>query len=199
MCCDPRLTDIGRARKIRESAKMEWIERAVPKMVKDGRRVIVVCFFTEMFDLIGPVLRKQGIPFSMIRQGVNNREAQKEAFKEGRTKVFLLGLKAGGRGADLPEADTVIHVDPWWNPQAHDQATDRAHRIGQKNTVLNLRLFIEGSFEERVMEIQERKRIFAESLDDVSVLDEGKITEDDVREMLRPLQEVDYEEEALAD
>jgi SNF2 family DNA or RNA helicase len=145
------------------------------------------------------MLDKHGVPYSMIRQKVNNREAQKDAFKDGRNPVFLLGLKAGGRGADLPEADTVIHVDPWWNPKAHDQATDRAHRMGQKNTVLNLRLFIEGSFEERVMEIQERKRIFADSLDDETVLDESKITEDDVRAMLRPLQEVDNEEEALAD
>jgi len=128
-----------------QSAKMEWIERTIPAMVKEGRRVLVVCYFSEMFDLIGPVLSKHGVPYSMIRQGVNNREAQKEAFKEGRSRVFLLGLKSGGRGNDLPEADTVIHVDPWWNPKAHDQATDRAHRIGQLNTVRNLRLFIEGS------------------------------------------------------
>jgi hypothetical protein len=199
VCCDPRLTDLGRDRNITESAKMAWIEKRVPEMVKEGRRVLVVCYFTEMFDIIGPMLDKHGVPYSMIRQKVNNREAQKDAFKDGRNPVFLLGLKAGGRGADLPEADTVIHVDPWWNPKAHDQATDRAHRMGQKNTVLNLRLFIEGSFEERVMEIQERKRIFADSLDDETVLDESKITEDDVRAMLRPLQEVDNEEEALAD
>ncbi len=177
---------------------MDWIERTVPAMVKEGRRVLLVCYFSEMFDLIGPVLDRHGVPYSMIRQGVNNREAQKEAFKEGRTKVFLLGLKSGGRGTDLPEADTVVHVDPWWNPKAHDQATDRAHRMGQQSTVLNLRLFIEGSFEERVMEIQERKRLFADSLDDESVLDESKITEEDVREMLRPVQETEDEDEDLA-
>lgn len=198
VCCDPRLTDMGRDRKIKESAKMDWIERTVPAMVKEGRRVLLVCYFSEMFDLIGPVLDRHGVPYSMIRQGVNNREAQKEAFKEGRTKVFLLGLKSGGRGTDLPEADTVVHVDPWWNPKAHDQATDRAHRMGQQNTVLNLRLFIEGSFEERVMEIQERKRLFADSLDDETVLDESKITEEDVREMLRPLQETADDDEDMA-
>jgi hypothetical protein len=198
VCCDPRLTDMGRDRKIKESAKMDWIERTVPAMVKEGRRVLLVCYFSEMFDLIGPVLDRHGVPYSMIRQGVNNREAQKEAFKEGRTKVFLLGLKSGGRGTDLPEADTVVHVDPWWNPKAHDQATDRAHRMGQQNKVLNLRLFIEGSFEERVMEIQERKRLFADSLDDETVLDESKITEEDVREMLRPLQETADDDEDMA-
>jgi SNF2-related domain/Helicase conserved C-terminal domain len=191
VCCDPRLTEMGRERNLAESAKLKWIEENIPVMVEEGRRVLVVAYFSEFFDLIGPVLKERGIAYSMIRQGVNNREAEKEAFKAGRTRVFLLGLKSGGRGTDLPEADTVCHLDPWWNPKSHDQATDRAHRMGQQNTVLNLRLFIEGSFEERVMEIQERKRLFADSLDDESVLDEGKITEDDIREMLRPLRDLD--------
>lgn len=195
VCCDPRLTEIGRNRGVEGSAKLEWISENIRPMVEEGRRILLVCYFTEFFDLIGPVLEDQGIPFSIIRADVKNREAQKEAFKEGRTRVFLLGLKSGGRGTDLPEADTVIHVDPWYNPKAHDQATDRAHRIGQLNSVLNLRLFIEGSFEERVIAIQERKRIFADSLDDESLLDEGKITPDDVKEMLRPLKDLEEDDQ----
>lgn len=194
VCCDPRLTDIGLSRGITESAKMKWLEEQIPQMVAAGRRILVVCFFASMFDLMIKMLQEKGIGFSMIRAGVNKRDAEKAAFKEGRTQVFLLGLKSGGRGTDLPEADTVVHVDPWWNPKAHDQATDRAHRIGQKKTVLNIRLYIEGSFEERVLEIQERKRLFADSFDEESIFDEGRITDEDVQEMLRPLREIDDEE-----
>lgn len=193
VCCDPRLTDIGISRGITESAKMRWLEEQIPQMVAEGRRILVVCFFASMFDLVIKMLEAKGIGFSMIRAGVNKRDAEKAAFKEGRNPVFLLGLKSGGRGTDLPEADTVVHVDPWWNPKAHDQATDRAHRIGQKKTVLNIRLYIEGSFEERVLEIQERKRLFADSFDEESIFDEGRITDEDVQEMLRPLRDVDDE------
>ena len=82
----------------------------------------------------------------------------------------------------------MIHLDPWYNPKAHDQATDRAHRMGQTNTVTNLRLFVEGSIEERVIEIQDRKRLFADSLDSEEIFDEHKITHDDILEMLKPLQ-----------
>lgn len=198
VCVHPLLTDVGASRNIEQSAKLDWIRENVGTMVTEGRRVLVVGFFTQFFDILGPVLDRMGIPYSMIRSDVGNRDAQKEAFKSGKTRVFLLGLKSGGRGTDLPEADTVIHVDPWYNPKAHDQATDRAHRMGQVNTVLNIRLFIEGSFEERVIEIQERKRLFADSLDDETVLDEAKITKDDILEMLKPLQELSAEEQEAA-
>lgn len=191
VCTDPRLTSLGRARSITESAKFSWIQENLPRLVSEGRRVLVVCFFSEFFDLLGPWLRQQSITFSMIRSGVTDRERQKEAFKEGRAQVFLLGLKSGGRGLDLPEADVVLHLDPWWNPQAHAQATARAHRMGQTKSVLVMRLLIEGSLEERVLEIQDRKRQFASALDDVTLLDESKISEDDIRTMLLPMRDVE--------
>lgn len=191
VCTDPRLTSLGRARSITESAKFSWIEENLPQLVSEGRRVLVVCFFSEFFDLLTPWLKRRGIAFSMIRSGVTDRERQKEAFKEGRSKVFLLGLKSGGRGLDLPEADVVLHVDPWWNPQAHAQATARAHRMGQTQSVLVVRLLIEGSLEERVLEIQDRKRQFASALDDVTLLDESRISEEDIRTMLLPMRELE--------
>ena len=191
VCTDPRLTSLGRARSITESAKFSWIQENLPQFVSEGRRVLVVCFFSEFFDLLGQWLDSQRIAFSMIRSGVTDRERQKEAFKEGRANVFLLGLKSGGRGLDLPEADVVIHIDPWWNPQAHAQATARAHRLGQTQSVLVVRLLIEGSLEERVLEIQDRKRQFASALDDVTLLDESRISEEDIRTMLLPMRELE--------
>ena len=189
VCCDPSLTSIGREQNVVGSAKLDWLAPKLDEMHMEGRRVLLVGFFVEFFHLIEAMLVAKGIAYSKIigSMTATKRESEKQAFKAGVTSVFLLGLKSGGRGTDLPEADTVIHLDPWYNPKAHDQATDRAHRIGQKNTVTNLRLFVEGSIEERVIEIQDRKRLFADSLDSEAIFDEHKITNDDILEMLKPL------------
>lgn len=186
---DPSLTSIGREQGVVGSAKLDWLTSKLDELHIEGRRVLLVGFFVEFFHLIEAVLVAKGIAYSKIIGSMTptKRESEKQAFKSGVTNVFLLGLKSGGRGTDLPEADTVIHLDPWYNPKAHDQATDRAHRIGQKNTVTNLRLFVEGSIEERVIEIQDRKRLFADSLDSAAIFDEHKITSDDILEMLKPL------------
>lgn len=193
VCCDPSMTDIGRERGVTGSAKLEWLLPRLDVMLAEGRRILLVGFFVEFFGLIEEALLAKDVAYSKIVGSMTpaQREVQKTRFKEGLTRVFLLGLKSGGRGTDLPEADTVIHLDPWYNPKAHDQATDRAHRIGQVNTVVNLRLFIEGSIEERVIEIQDRKRRFADSLDSLEIFDEHKVTKEDIDEMLKPLDFLD--------
>lgn len=192
VCCDPSLTEVGRNQGLTGSAKLDWLGPQLDQMLGDGRKVLLVGYFVEFFQLIEAMLFRKGIAYSKIVGTMSpaKREAEKVAFKGGHTNVFLLGLKSGGRGADLPEADTVIHLDPWYNPKAHDQATDRAHRMGQRNTVLSLRLFVQGSIEERVLQIQDRKRLFADSLDSEEIFDEHQVTREDIIEMLKPLEQM---------
>ena len=102
-------------------------------------------------------------------------------------KVFLIMLKSGGTGLNLASSDVVIHLDLWWNPQAENQATDRAHRIGQTNTVEVIRLVSKGTIEEKVLDLQEKKKELSEKLIDAESLDQnliGKLTEKDIKELL---------------
>lgn len=192
VCCDPSLTEVGRNHGVLGSTKLDWLGPQLDRMLADGRKILLVSSLTEFFKLVEAMLFRKGIAYSKIVGTMlpGKRESEKIAFKSGRTSVFLLGLKSGGRGTDLPEADTVIHLDPWYNPKAHDQATDRAHRMGQKNEVLSMRLFVQGSIEERVIQLQDRKRMFADSLDSDEIFDEHKVTREDIMEMLKPLEQV---------
>lgn len=102
-------------------------------------------------------------------------------------KVFLIMLKSGGTGLNLASSDVVIHLDLWWNPQAENQATDRAHRIGQTNTVEVIRLVSKGTIEEKVLDLQEKKKELSEKLIDAESLDQnliGELTEKDIKELL---------------
>ncbi|MNV57750.1 hypothetical protein D3C71_1500960 [compost metagenome] len=102
--------------------------------------------------------------------------------------LFLISLKAGGVGLNLPQADTVIHYDPWWNPAVENQATDRAHRIGQTQSVWVIKLVARGTIEERILALQERKAQLAGSLySDSAARKEPLFTEGDLAELLQPL------------
>ena len=116
--------------------------------------------FTSMLDLIEPELERAGIAFVELRGDTRDR-ATPVAVPGGEVPVFLISLKAGGTGLNLTAADTVIHYDPWWNPAVEDQATDRAHRIGQDKPVFVYKLIAQGTVEERMLELQERKRALA--------------------------------------
>jgi SNF2 family DNA or RNA helicase len=118
----------------------------------------------------------------------STRDRQKvvDAFEAGRSDVFLISLKAGGTGLNLTSADTVVHYDPWWNPAAQDQATDRAYRIGQARPVFAYSLFVGGSVEERVVRLQQRKRWLSSTL-----LGDGAanaaFTEEEIEHLFAPL------------
>ena len=102
--------------------------------------------------------------------------------------LFLISLKAGGVGLNLPQADTVIHYDPWWNPAVENQATDRAHRIGQTSQVFVYKLVASGTIEERMLSLQERKAALAEGmLSGAQMRKQALFTEDDVAQLLKPL------------
>ena len=109
-------------------------------------------------------LKKEKIKYVKITGATRDRKTPVEKFQEGEIPVFLISLKAGGTGLNLTAADTVIHYDPWWNPAAENQATDRAHRIGQTNPVFVHKLVSEGSIEERILELQARKSKLVEAL-----------------------------------
>jgi SNF2 family DNA or RNA helicase len=114
-----------------------------------------------MLDLIKPLLVETGTDFVELRGDTTDRAGPVARFQRGRVPIFLISLKAGGTGLNLTAADTVIHYDPWWNPAVEDQATDRAHRIGQDKPVFVYKLVAQGTVEERMIELQQRKKALA--------------------------------------
>lgn len=164
ICCDPRLVKgldpAGKAR----SAKLELLRQMLPEAVDEGRRILVFSQFTSMLALIEAELTEMGLEYVKLTGRTRDRERPVRRFQAGQIPVFLISLKAGGAGLNLTAADTVIHYDPWWNPAVEDQATGRAHRIGQADQVFSWRLITAGSVEERVMQLQQNKRQLIEGL-----------------------------------
>jgi len=170
-CCDPRLVKLPSARQIQTSSKLDELLEMLGEMIPEGRRVLVFSQFTSMLDLIAPRLKAAGIPFVELRGDTRDRARPVEAFQAGEVPVFLISLKAGGRGLNLTAADTVIHYDPWWNPAVEDQASDRAHRIGQTKSVFVFKLVASDTVEERILELQQRKAALA----NIAFMDEAEI------------------------
>jgi superfamily II DNA or RNA helicase len=164
VCCDPRLVNVRTAETVKESAKFELLFDLLPNLLDQGRRVLVFSQFTSMLALMAQELKERELGFQMLTGSTRNRQAEIDAFEGGKSDVFLLSLKAAGTGLNLTSADTVIHYDPWWNPAAQAQATDRAYRIGQKNPVFVYNLIVAGSVEEQMLGLQRRKRFLAESI-----------------------------------
>ncbi|HQT76216.1 MAG TPA: C-terminal helicase domain-containing protein, partial [Rhodopila sp.] len=127
------------------------------EMIAEGRRVLLFSQFTTMLDLMKPGLAEAGIPFVELRGDTADRAAPVQRFEAGEVPLFLISLKAGGRGLNLTSADTVIHYDPWWNPAVEDQASDRAYRIGQTKSVFVYKMIAADTVEERILDLQERK------------------------------------------
>ena len=130
----------------------------LPELIEEGRRVLLFSQFTSMLALIRPELERAGIALRRAaRRHGRPRHARCARFQAGEVPLFLISLKAGGIGLNLTAADTVIHYDPWWNPAVEEQATDRAHRIGQDKPVFVYKLIAEGTIEERMLELQEKQ------------------------------------------
>ena len=157
VCCDPRLVKLPSARLVESSSKLEDLLEMVTEMIPEGRRILLFSQFTSMLDLIKPRMVAAGIPFVELRGDTRDRAEPVRAFQAGEVPLFLISLKAGGRGLNLTAADTVIHYDPWWNPAVENQASDRAHRIGQTKSVFVYKLIGADTVEERILELQQRK------------------------------------------
>lgn len=187
VCCDPRLVSLAAAKKVKATAKLDLLLEMIEELVAEGKKILLFSQFTSMLDLIIPELNKRKIDFVQIRGDTRDRAIPVKRFQNGDVPLFLLSLKAGGTGLNLTAADTVIHYDPWWNPAVENQATDRAHRIGQMKAVFVFKLIASGTIEERMLELQERKKAIAEGMydDENAVL--TKLTAADLESFFKPL------------
>ena len=164
VCCDPRLVKIDKAHGVRQSAKLDMLMELLPEMIEEGRRILVFSQFTAMLGLIEDEVKKAGIDYVKLTGQTRDRQTAVQRFQDGEVPLFLISLKAGGVGLNLTAADTVIHYDPWWNPAVERQATDRAHRIGQRQAVFVYKLVCEGTLEEKIHAMQQRKQALADGL-----------------------------------
>ncbi|MBB4824678.1 superfamily II DNA or RNA helicase [Sporosarcina luteola] len=183
ICCHPALFVDGYKG---SSAKFEQLKRIIQESQMAGRRVLIFSQFTKMLDLIGRDLSYQGVPFFYL-DGQTPSEERLELcgrFNDGERDLFLISLKAGGTGLNLTGADTVILYDLWWNPAVEEQAADRAHRIGQKEVVQVIKLVARGTIEDKMNELQERKRTLIEEIIDSQQNAMASLTEEDIVELL---------------
>jgi superfamily II DNA or RNA helicase len=159
ICCDLRLLKMEGTEADGASGKLEMFSELLEEVIDGGHRVLVFSQFVEMLKLIQQRLETEGVEFCYLDGATSNRAEVVDRFqKNAEIPVFLISLKAGGVGLNLTGADTVIHFDPWWNPAVEDQATDRAHRIGQTRVVTSYKLIARGTVEEKILNLQARKR-----------------------------------------
>ncbi len=177
-CCDPRLVKLTAGPSEAGSAKLDTLLEMIGGMLPEGRRILLFSQFTSMLDLIKPRLVEAGHKFVELRGDTRDRAEPVRAFQAGEVPLFLISLKAGGRGLNLTSADTVIHYDPWWNPAVEDQASDRAHRIGQTRSVFVYKLIAADTVEERIVQLQERKAELANLAFDAEVEASGLDSDD---------------------
>jgi superfamily II DNA or RNA helicase len=164
VCCDARLVPVEHARSVKNNAKLQWLRDTLPEMLEEGRNILLFSQFASMLTLIEDELKALKISYSKLTGQTKHRQQQIDAFQQGETRVFLISLKAGGTGLNLTAADTVIHYDPWWNPAAEAQATDRAHRIGQDKSVFVYKLIASNTVEQKVQLLQQHKQQLADQM-----------------------------------
>ena len=183
LCCDPSLLydDYNAG-----SAKVEMCIDLVRRAIDGGHKILLFSQFTSMLDILQRRLEQEGIEFfSLVGSTPKERRAEMtEEFNKGNVPVFCISLKAGGTGLNLTAADIVIHFDPWWNVAVQNQATDRAHRIGQKNVVTVYKLIAIGTIEENIMKLQEKKKHLAEQLLSGDEFNATSLTKEELLEIL---------------
>ena len=160
ICCSPSLCfENYRAGSAKTDACLELLRQAID----GGHKVLLFSQFTSLLDELHAPLADAGIPYYELRGATSSRERDRlaSAFNQDDTPLFLISLKAGGTGLNLTGADVVIHFDPWWNLAAQNQATDRAHRIGQTHTVQVYKLIAVDTIEEKILALQEKKQALA--------------------------------------
>jgi SNF2 family DNA or RNA helicase len=183
------LKKIDEAELLYDSAKLKWLKTKLPEMIINGRKILIFSSFTSMLSIIEKELKNLSIDHLTLTGKTKNRAQLVKQFQQGDIPVFLISLKAGGSGLNLTEADTVIHFDPWWNPAAENQASDRAHRIGQDKPVFVYKLITKGTVEERINQMQQQKSVLAEELYRRSE-NRTEIERPDWKALLAPLGEV---------
>ncbi len=183
LCCDPALVyeDYGE-----ESAKLTMCMEFIQNAIESGHKILLFSQFTTMLSRIQSQLSQAHIPFLSLTGATRKEQRAKmvEEFQQGEAAVFCISLKAGGTGLNLTAADIVIHYDPWWNVAVQNQATDRAHRIGQKNPVTVYKLIAKGTIEENILKLQQKKSQLAEQLLGNEGFESVKFTREEMLELL---------------
>jgi hypothetical protein len=170
-CCDGGLLPFPEATSLGQSTKRTRLLELVDQLVEDGHRALVFSQWPSLLKRVRDDLDARGIPYLYLDGGTKNRGVLQTRWNHpAGPPLFLISLKAGGTGMNLTAADHVIHLDPWWNPAAEDQATDRAHRIGQTKPVMVYKLVAKDTVEEKILDLQARKRALSSA-----ALDEGRL------------------------
>ncbi|MFK0088386.1 DEAD/DEAH box helicase [Pseudomonas sp. NPDC090755] len=188
VCCDLRLvnSDALTARGA-HSGKLASLMEMLEELLAEGRRVLLFSQFTSMLRLIEAELTQRGIAYALLTGETRDRRAPVRDFQDGRLQIFLISLKAGGVGLNLTAADTVIHYDPWWNPAAENQATDRAYRIGQEKPVFVYKLITRGTVEEKIQQLQQEKSALAAGVLDGRQAGDWRLAAEDIDALFAPL------------
>jgi superfamily II DNA or RNA helicase len=181
ICCEPTLVDLPG----RSSGKIEELMELIPELLESGHKVLLFSQFVRMLELIRARFEERRIPHRILTGQTPDRMAVVDAFESDPTpSVFLISLKAGGTGLNLTSASHVVLFDPWWSPALEAQAIDRSHRIGQDKTVVAIRMVTKGTLEERILELQERKRHLSRDILEADAIDRT-LSPDDFDFLLR--------------
>ncbi|MFK7994013.1 MAG: SNF2-related protein [Granulosicoccus sp.] len=162
-CCHPELVKLDSARRVTNSAKTEHVLGMLDELVAEGRKILLFSQFTQMLEILEREIKKRNIGYVKLTGKTRKRQLAIDSFQNGDVPLFLISLKAGGTGLNLTAADTVIHYDPWWNPAVENQATDRAHRIGQDKPVFVYKLIADNTVEDKIVAMQSRKQALADA------------------------------------
>ena len=181
-CCNPSLIMPDSPVK---SSKLEAFGEILQELLENRHKALVFSQFVDHLTIIRNYLDEQKINYQYLDGSTPIKERKKrvDAFQNGEGDVFLISLKAGGTGLNLTAADYVIHMDPWWNPAVEDQASDRAHRIGQKRPVTIYRLVAQHTIEEKIVDLHHQKRDLADSLLEGTDMS-GKVSTDQLLQLI---------------
>ena len=185
ICCHPAIF-AKESPEPGDSSKYDMMMELLQSLMESGHKTVIFSQYTRMLQIMRRDLERRGIRFCYLDGSTKDRMAIVNEFNEDpNILVFLVSLKAGGTGLNLVGADTVIHYDPWWNPAAEDQATDRVHRIGQTNNVSSYKLVTLGTIEEKILDMQNLKRGLMKQVIGSDQEAMSKLTWEDVLELLK--------------
>jgi SNF2 family DNA or RNA helicase len=185
VCCDLRLLKLERVDSAVSSGKLDMFGELLEEVIDGGHRLLVFSQFVSMLALLKEKLTQEGVEFCYLDGSTPDRASVVERFQTSpEIPVFLISLKAGGVGLNLTGADTVVHFDPWWNPAVEDQATDRAHRIGQTKVVTSYKLITRDTVEEKILTLQNRKREVIQATIGTDEEFASALTWDEIQELL---------------
>ena len=184
--CDPRLLGLPREFSHEDSGKLMALRELVDECQESGHKVLIFSQFVSMLKLMREALDEDKVKYEYLDGSTTDRSDRIDHFQTDPTiPVFLISLKAGGSGLNLTAADTVVHFDPWWNPVVEDQASDRAHRIGQNKVVTVYRLVAAGTIEEKILELKQKKRDLVASVLSEDAGGQKRLTKEDLDDLFR--------------